>query len=118
MDGGTIVANRGWYALCNSEKANGQLYKLCKDNDVQITGGGCRNIDGLLEDPTNEVSNRGVAWGRQPGLQWKSSFVNMVIENMGLVELAEMHGEGIHILEDPEWDANAFLTRLKEELER
>lgn len=37
---------------------------------------------------------------------------------MATLELVEMHGEKVNILEDPYWDVQLLVKRLKEELER
>ncbi|WYZ43419.1 hypothetical protein EsH8_VI_001118 [Colletotrichum jinshuiense] len=66
----------------------------------------------------DELITRGVAWGRQPGPEWKASFSNLEIGNMNMDELVELSGEEVHALQDADWDKQHFLKRLKEEIEK
>ncbi|KAK7438502.1 hypothetical protein Landi51_11586 [Colletotrichum acutatum] len=117
-DGGTIVAGHDWGTLCISKKANRKFTKFCQERDISLPRGGWKGMDAIIVELTEEIIPWGVTWGRQPGPSWKSAYQNLDLNNMQMSELIDMHGEEINILEDAEWDAQAFAQRLREELDK
>ncbi|KAK2771265.1 hypothetical protein CKAH01_14414 [Colletotrichum kahawae] len=106
-EGGTILVDRAWYALCTSKKA--------RDNGIEMTSKRWMSMPGYSEDLMDLALQRGIVWGRETGAQWKSDWMNLDVSNMDTGELLE---DEFEILLDPEWDAAPFLAKLREELDK
>ncbi|KAE9581516.1 hypothetical protein CGCF415_v009909 [Colletotrichum fructicola] len=114
-EGGTILVDRAWYALCTSKKASEQISELARDNGIEMTAKDWMSMPGYAEDLMDLALERGIVWGREAGAQWKSDWMNLDVSNMDTGELLE---DKFEILLDLEWNSAPFLERLREELEK
>ncbi|KAI8271051.1 hypothetical protein K4K58_004054 [Colletotrichum sp. SAR11_239] len=114
-EGGTILVDRAWYALCTSKKASEQISKLARDNGIEMTAKDWMSMPGYAEDLMDLALERGIVWGREAGSQWKSDWMNLDVSNMDTGELLE---DEFEIVLDPDWDAASFWGRLREELDK
>lgn len=118
-EGSTIIAERDWYSICISDVASQQLSKIADEEGIELPTRDWHEMDGVAEALTDEIIERGVAWGREKGSCWRASFANLDIGNMSMWELVdEVHGGKTEVLLDPEWDRGPFVRRLREEMGR
>lgn len=118
VDSGTvIVAHRDGYTMCHSDETAREITDLAAGSGITLPEDWAE-MDGIVEDMMDDFANRGVAWGRIPISQWRSSWCNFDIGNMGEDEFIEMCGGSSRILRDPEWDEGSFMEKLREEVQK
>ncbi|KAL0934442.1 uncharacterized protein CTRU02_211241 [Colletotrichum truncatum] len=112
-EGSTILVDRDFGTSELVKEAGELLFKLASDNGIELPAVDWSNMDDELEGLVGEMVSWGVAWGRERGPSWKSSWTNLDIGNMNIIELVELHGGEVKLLMDPDWDCESLLTRLR-----
>lgn len=75
-------------------------------------------MDRMVNKLMDELTNRGVAWGRIPISEMRSSWCYVDMGNMHEHELIGDCRESNGILIDPEWASDGFLKKLREEVDK
>lgn len=112
-----IVAHRDAYTMLHSDQTAREITDLAAESGITLPENWAE-MDAVVENLMDDLTGRGVAWGRIPISQWRSSWCNFDISNMGEDEFIEYCGDGSsRILRDPEWDSGSFVEKLREEVQ-
>lgn len=103
--------------MLHSPETARDITKLAAESGITLPEDWSR-MDRVVEELMDELTGRGVAWGRIPISQWRSSWCNADIGNMHEHDFIEYCGGSNSILRDPEWDSDSFLEKLREEVEK
>lgn len=112
-----IVAHRDAYTMLHSDQTAREITDLAAESGITLPENWAE-MDAVVENLMEDLTGRGVAWGRIPISQWRSSWCNFDISNMGEDEFIEyVCGGSSRIVRDPEWDEGSFVEKLREEVQ-
>lgn len=119
VDSGTvIVAHRDAYTMLHSPQTAREITDLAAGSGITLPAEDWTKMDAVVENLMDDLTGRGVAWGRIPIRQWRLSWCNFDISNMSEDEFIEyICGGSSRILRDPDWDSDSFLEKLREEVQ-
>lgn len=117
IDSGTVIlAHRDPYTMLHSPETAQDITKLAARGGVTLPGDWTR-MNRVVDKLMDNLTDRGVAWGRIPISEWRSSWCNADMGNMHEHEFIEDCGGSNSILTDPEWNSDGFLENLRREVE-
>ncbi|KPM39549.1 hypothetical protein AK830_g7005 [Neonectria ditissima] len=105
-----ILAKPDAYRLVYSREGAHELDAILKEHSSSLP-----SVDDELADIfIDDLLDRALTYGRIKKENFETAWANLDIDNMDVGELVEESGGTLQLIEDPDWDAKAFVRKAEE----